>query len=328
MDDAQRTRFEEQGYVIIESLLDPESDFAGISAAYDRVLDGLGAPRSDLPLSPARVAERTTALYAQTGSLFSQHLNICLPARAQLPPDVPMCLEPEAFDLLVNGKILDAVEGLIGPEIDVNPVNHVRIKPPADILRAGRSSEAVYDKINVTRTNGLMARTPWHQDNAVYTPDADDVDIVTVWFPLTEASIEAGCLKCIPGSHRQGLRGHCPSETTDLRIPEELVPEDPVLLPMKPGDVLFLHRRTAHASLDNMTDRCRWSFDLRYQPAGLPNGRNVLPSFTARSRARPEQVMTSAQAWKQMWLDTRARLSKTAEIPPPNRWSADAPMCA
>ena len=156
----------------------------------------------------------------------------------------------------------------------------------------------------------------------------DDVDILTVWFPVTEATVEAGCMRVIPGSHVQGLRGHCPSSTTDLQIPGALTPEDPLPLPMKPGDVLFMHRRTVHGSLPNTSDTSRWSFDLRYQVAGQPNGRAVLPSFTARSRANPGSVMTNPEDWASMWLATRDRLSQRTEAFRANRWNADAPMCA
>ena len=323
-----RQAFEREGYFIWRELLDPVRDFTGVIAAYDAILDELGAP-ADVPGQGAeRIAARTTGLYTRTHGLFSQHLDISLPPRAQLPPDIPMCMDPAVFELLTNPVLLDAVETVLGPEIAVNPVNHVRIKPP-QALMAGAGSDA-YAAFNVNNRNGLMAETPWHQDLAVFTPDADEVEVLTVWFPLTDASIEKGCLKVIPGSHvdGHGLRDHCPSTTSDLQIPDALVPEAATPLPMVPGDVLFLHRRTVHASLPNLSTDARWSFDLRYQPAGLANGRAVLPSFTARSQARPEEVMASAAEWAAMWRAARDRLIAAEEVPKANRWSADAPMCA
>lgn len=319
-------RFAEQGYLVLRGLLAPERDFAGVTGAYDKVLDQLGAPTADHLKGAEKIAARTAALYARSGSLFSQHFDISLPPRAQLPADIPICLDPSIFGLLTNPALLDAVAEVIGDEIALNPVNHVRIKPPQNLMAKAGSDR--YAAFNVNNRNGLMAETPLHQDNSVFTPDADEVKIMTVWFPLTEASVETGCLKVIPGSHRQGLRGHCPSTTSDLQIPAALTPEETKPVPMSPGDVLFLHRRTVHGSLPNLSNAARWSMDLRYQPAGEPSGRDILPSFTVRSSKAPETVITSAAEWAETWRETRLKLSRAEDAPKPNRWSADAPMCA
>ena len=57
-----------------------------------------------------------------------------------------------------------------------------------------------------------------HQDNSVVTEDADDTEIITVLFPLTEATLENGCLAVVPRSAEQGLLTHCP-ERPWLHIP-------------------------------------------------------------------------------------------------------------
>ena len=326
MPDATTGRFDEDGFQIARGLFNPDEDFAPVLKVYDRKLDELGAPGSALPMCSDRIAARTAALYANTSSLFSQHFDVTLPPRANLPADIPICLDAELFHLFTHPKLLDVVETFIGPEIDLNPVNHVRIKPPQALMESAGSQQ--YAEFNVNNRNGMMAATPLHQDNAVFTEDADDVDILTVWFPITDAPIEKGCLHVIPGSHKQGLRDHCPSTTSDLQIPNALTPEDPVPLPMRAGDVLFLNKRTVHGSLPNLSDTARWSFDLRYQTAGKPNGRDVLPSFTVRSRAAPRTVTADAKVWARAWLDARTRLSALAEPPRTNRWSSDAPMCA
>jgi ectoine hydroxylase-related dioxygenase (phytanoyl-CoA dioxygenase family) len=218
---------------------------------------------------------------------------------------------------LTNPALLDAVEAFIGPEIYSNPVQHIRIKPPASVLAAGQP----YD--------GLVSRTAWHQDNGVILPEADQSTILTVWVPLTPATVENGCLRVVPGSHRLGLESHCPKEAMGVSIPERLVPLDRArALPMDPGSVLFLTQRTMHASLDNRTaDQVRVSCDLRYQPIGQPTGRPAFPGFVARSRAHPEQALRDPAAWAQSWYDTRERLA-AQNNPVYNRWRADAPVCA
>ena len=39
--------------------------------------------------------------------------------------------------------------------------------------------------------------------------EADDTDMLTVWFSLHDTNLEQGPLKVVPGSHRRGLRTHC-----------------------------------------------------------------------------------------------------------------------
>ena len=95
------------------------------------------------------------------------------------------------FDALTAPGLLDAVESFIGPEIYSNPVQHVRIKVPES--RAPRDEKG-HVKFGIT---------PWHQDQGVVNPDADETEMLTVWFPLMDADVENGCLSVVPGSHRE-----------------------------------------------------------------------------------------------------------------------------
>ncbi|MEZ4615519.1 MAG: hypothetical protein R2867_08395 [Caldilineaceae bacterium] len=63
---------------------------------------------------------------------------------------------PAMFAFLHNPNLLDAVEGLTGPEITCNPIQHLRAKPPErfDPAPAGHSFHVV----------------PWHQDAGVMMP--------------------------------------------------------------------------------------------------------------------------------------------------------------
>ena len=156
---------------------------------------------------------------------------------------------------------------------------------------------------------------------------ADNTDMLTVWFSLLDAPVEAGCLKVIPGSHTQGLVTHCPNN--GAAIPDKLLDlEREIKVPTKKGDVLFLHRRTQHASLENVSDKIRWSFDLRYNPIGQPTGREVFPGFVARSRSHPESELHDATRWADLWLEARARLAAANYNEPFDRWNANDAACA
>ena len=183
--------------------------------------------------------------------------------------------------------------------------------------------------VSAQAKNGLVVRVGWHQDQGVATPEQDDVPVLTVWLPITDATVENGCLAVVPGSHKRALVDHCPGTGPDggLQIPSKLIQGKPVPVPVKSGGALLMHRLTMHASLANQSDDIRWSFDLRYQPVGMPTGRPAFPGFVARSRQNPQNELRDWRAWSQLWLDARAALAPKAP-PQFNRWSADTPMCA
>lgn len=320
LSEAQLSFFEAQGYLLAEGLLDPVEDIAPVIREYEQVLDNLandlyrqGAISStcdDLPFG-----ERVTKIYGESGRVHAQYFDFSLP-QGGVKEDTPFWAGPAVFNLLTSPRLLDAAESFIGPEIYSNPVQHVRIKPPEDLT-----------PVNPDTGRIQLGITPWHQDNGVVLPDADETDMLTVWFPLTDASEEQGCLCVIPGSHREGLMHHCPAEW-GLEIPEKIHARSQALpVPMKRGDVLFLHKHTCHSSLPNKSREIRWSFDLRYNPIGQSTGRGAFPGFVARSKAHPEQVLTDPAAWYTMWRDTRDRLARTDDRPF-NRWSKDHPACA
>lgn len=313
-------QFQDQGYLVVEDLFDAETDLAAVAADYAATLDELAeqwvaAGRLKDSLSGLPFGQRLIRIMAESGINWAQPFDISLP-QTQVYPDTPIHTSEAVFNLLRHPRLLDAVEQFVGPEIYSNPIQHTRIKAPEHLVpQAAR--------------NGLTMRVGWHQDQGVATPEQDGVPVLTVWLPITEATAENGCLAVVPGSHRRELATHCPGSGPDsgLQIPSRLIQGKPVPVPVKRGGVLFLHRRTMHASLANRSDDLRWSFDLRYQPTGLPTGRPAFPGFVARSRRDPQSEQRDWRAWAQTWLEARARLAQ-GQPPQFNRWLADAPACA
>lgn len=316
----QVAQFEEEGYLIVEDLFDPEEDLAPVIEEYNGVLNELAIDLyaqgliaslyDDLPFG-----ERLTQIYAESRKVHAQYFDFSLP-QANVQADTPMWVGPQVFNMLRNEKLLDAVESIVGPEITSNPVQHVRLKPPEHLTPKDENGRV------------QLGKTPVHQDNGVVLPNADDTQMLTVWFSFYDTSVKNGCLCVWPGSHRQGLMQHCPSNI-GLRIPGKMLQGQgrAVSAEIKQGSALFLHKLTVHASHSNHSDQIRFSFDLRYNPTGQPTGRDVFPSFVARSRSNPESELHDAQAWAEMWHAARAQLAAegTGAF---NRWSADDPACA
>ncbi len=145
--------------------------------------------------------------------------------------------------LIRNPVILDAVEDLIGP----------------DILCWGSS---FFTK---------KARDPrfvsWHQDSTYY--GLRPAETVTTWVAFSESTVESGCVRFIPGSHRLGLLGH--AETTDADnllmrgqtvdgIDESLA----VDAELRPGEISIHHESVVHGSNPNNSDRARIGLSIHY----------------------------------------------------------------
>ena len=317
---AQKRRFESDGFLLVEDVLDPRQDIERVLDEYAAVLDEIAcrlwaqgvisSAYAHLPF-----AERLIQVCAESGRALPQDFDFSLP-QSGITHETPIHVGPGVFGLLTSPRLLDLVEDVIGPEIYSNPVQHIRMKLPKRAIPQGF-------------TNGLVTQIPWHQDNGVIMPEADEATILTVWLPLTSATVDNGCLQVIPLSHHNGLEAHCPGG--NVHIPDAFVPVERALpVPMRPGSVLLMTQRTIHSSLDNVTDdQVRISMDLRYQPIGQPTGRPAFASagFVARSRAHPELVLKDPSEWARRWLSLRDELAER-EKPTFNRWSAEAAVCA
>ncbi len=112
----------------------------------------------------------------------------------------------------------------------------------------------------------------WHQDRWT---DLDRDPLVTIWTALDPATIENGCVKIIPGSHKWGLvnpenaSGFLNSEQIDERMREV----DYVYLELDAGEVVLLHNWLLHSSGTNHTDVPRRAFSACYMHAATESAR-------------------------------------------------------
>lgn len=308
--------YEREGYLVVEDVLSQDRVIKPILAEYEALLDELYAEWYEA----GRVVEapdeldfygKLLAAYRADCDWF-QPMDISLPGD-EIKADTPMHTGPAVFDLLKCDKLLDVVECIVGSEIVSNPIQHVRIKPPADTL-------------NEVELRAHITSTDWHQDRGVAHAEADETAMVTVWCAISDATVENGCLQVVPAAHRSDLLPHCPYRQTS--VAEGFVDEKKAIpLPVKSGGVVLFHPLAPHASLANNTDGFRWSFDIRYNRVGEPTGRAHFPEFIARSRANPDSVLQDWRVWQSMWEDTRTKLATAPHIKI-HRWESDAPFCA
>ena len=314
MGSALKKQIETQGYAVVEGLLDEQS-LQAVFDDYRQLLDRL-APQwfAEGLISSAYQGlpfeQRLTAILSEAKKDVFAYMDIAL-SNETVRADATINVSRAVYDLLCNERVLDKVEDVIGGEILSNPIQHVRIKPAQTKVAPGMAN--------------LTTETKWHQDQGVHRPIADNTEILTVWLAITDATVENGCLQAVPYSHLDGITEHCPFE--QVEIPHHLLAGEPIPLPIKAGDAIFMHRLTQHSSLVNRSDTIRWSFDLRYQPIGVPTGRDEFPSLIARSRKNPAQVQ-GYEEWRDSWYAAKKYLASLEERPLTHRWSAEAEVCA
>jgi len=312
---AQLSQFENAGYLVVPDVV-PSAILNAVKNEYTALLDTLyddwlAEGRVSKPAQGLTFWDKLLHAY-ESGCDYFQPMDISLPGD-RIGADTPFHIGPAIFDMLTAKPLLDIVEQLIGPELTSNPIQHVRLKPPSH-------------KLNSDEIRGHITATDWHQDRAVALEDADQTDMVTVWIAMNDATLENGCLQVQPQSKNQEILPHC--ARTQTGIADGFVDHAAAIpLPVKAGGAVLFHPLTPHASLDNVTDQFRWSFDIRFHATGQPSGRTHFPDFIARSRANPESELRDWQTNKRQWEDTRARLAGAPHIDI-HRWSSDAPYCA
>ena len=84
----------------------------------------------------------------------------------------------------------------------------------------------------------IGSEKPWHQDMAYFGWSPPE-RIVGVWIALDPATAENGCMRVIPGTHREGPVPHV--HARDCQIPDERVATDRAVLVPLPPDIV-LHR--------------------------------------------------------------------------------------
>jgi phytanoyl-CoA hydroxylase len=152
-------------------------------------------------------------------------------------------------DHLYNPAICEMVCQLIGTDVLRVWHDQVHVKPP--------------------RVGGP---TDWHQDHPFW-PILQPADLVSAWVALEGATVENGCMRMAPRSHRWG-----PHKGGNIGSNEDFSPDyDPALVPegetvevvpceVKAGEVMFHHCLTWHGSPPNTSDKNRPAIAVHYMP--------------------------------------------------------------
>jgi non-haem Fe2+, alpha-ketoglutarate-dependent halogenase len=199
-----------------------------------------------------------------------------------------------AWDLATHPRLLVCLEDLLGPVIILR---HTRI-----FYKYGQSA----------------ARVNWHQDG--YTEHVSEAQMPTIWLGLTDATVENGCLRVVPRSHRRGMQSHWSRQThNDLatsgmsdrepgsaaaddhdlsgktaELPEAL--DAPFDVVMKAGEMSFHHPLALHGSNPNASAGPRIGLSATYSTPGLHKNSNVVALVRGSVGAQPSFSLSSEPA--------------------------------
>lgn len=137
-----------------------------------------------------------------------------------------------------------------------------------DVLEqiVGPNLEFWSDKV-VYKSAGVDFGSPWHQDWTYWKGAAK----FSVWLALDDATPENGCLKFIPGSHKQHF-SHGGKDLEGVGFVNRLRPEDvdeskAIVTPARAGTAVFFHDLTLHSSFANKSGKDRWALISTYRDA-------------------------------------------------------------
>lgn len=156
---------------------------------------------------------------------------------------------PLLAEMARRPAILDQVAAILGPDLLVWSVE-LFIKEP-----------------------GTPSIVSWHQDITYWGMGETDEEL-TAWVALTDVSVEAGCMRFLPGSHKGGIVAHADTFGADnlLSRGQEIagVAEQAARHgPLAPGQMSFHHGRTFHASGPNRSSDRRIGVAIRYVTPGV-----------------------------------------------------------
>lgn len=195
----------------------------------------------------AELTEAVDALMAANPQVRPEDLAVPhVPGGASGKLNTPAGIRQTFLDIGRHPVLVEAVARLIGPDL-ILWSSHAFCKPA---------------------TTG--AAVPWHQDGQ-YWP-IKPMTTCSVWIAIDESGPENGCLRVIPGSHRDGLLAHARAQDKTLALDAAVDPNayDPWLaedIVLPPGGLSFHDVHLVHGSEPNCSAWPRRAMVYRYMPA-------------------------------------------------------------
>lgn len=166
-------------------------------------------------------------------------------------------------DLIRDARVLDPIEQLIGPDI------------------------LCWSTIFWIKDAGSKSFVSWHQDNTYW--GLSSRNVVTAWFALSEASLEAGCMRVMPGTHTGETLAHEDTYDADnmltrgQAISTGIDESRAVAMPLHAGEMSLHNYCLAHGSGPNLSADRRIGVSMHFMP---PDTRQVVGAWDCAALVR------------------------------------------
>ena len=307
-----KKEFEKNGFVRIRNVLDYKLDLEPIlndmAFIMNRLVHSFVPKKDKKRVLGLSFKKKYSHLVKLNIPELDQYFNIRLPQNVNVDSD--FFASQSIFNLIKNNKILEKVSKILGQEISSNPCQNSRIKQPEKAI----SKKNLHD--------GLVGRTPWHQDAGVMNKKGQKgTELVTCWIPFTKTRIENGCMLAVKESHKLGLVNHDTGSKGQVEIKgkEKIDDLKTIALEANVGDIILLSRYLIHCSLPNKSKNFRISMDLRFNKTGQHSGRDPLPSFVVKSKNRKNIKVNNYKQWIGMWEEAKNKCI-------PRKWTYKYPL--
>ena len=169
--------FNKQGFIRLKGVLDYKEDLEPIlndmAFIMDRLVHRFVPKKDKVKVLNYEFKKKYSYLVSLDIPELDQYFNIRL-AQNNINANSDFFASQSIWNLIKNKKILDKIEKILGPEISSNPCQNSRIKQPEKRIL----SKNIHD--------GLVGRTPWHQDAGVMNKNGQKgTELVTCWIPFT-----------------------------------------------------------------------------------------------------------------------------------------------
>lgn len=170
-------------------------------------------------------------------------------------------------ELIHDPAILDPIEQLIGPDI------------------------LCWNTIFWIKDEGSTSYVSWHQDTTYW--GLSSRNVVTAWLALSPASVEAGCMKVMPGTHTGDVLPHQDTFHDDnmlsrgQSISDGIDEASAVAMPLAPGEMSLHNYRLAHGSGPNLSSDRRIGVSMHFMPT---NTRQIVSDWDSAALVRGEDT--------------------------------------
>jgi Phytanoyl-CoA dioxygenase (PhyH) len=167
-------------------------------------------------------------------------------------------------ELIRDPRVLDPVEQLIGPDI------------------------LLWSTIFWIKDAGSKSFVSWHQDNTYW--GLSSRNVITAWFAMSDASVEAGCMKVMPGTHQgDGLKHEDTYDEDNMLTRGQSIrgldESRAAYMPLLAGEMSLHNYCLAHGSGPNLSSDRRIGVSMHFMP---PATKQVVGSWDCAALVRGE----------------------------------------